>query len=150
MDLFNQNKATNIIGGNGERLNWDFYPTPKEVTISLLNYFKWGKMNVWEPACGECAISKVLEDFGHNVISTDLKDGVDFFKTEKTGVDAIITNPPFKHSERFIRKAIIDAPIVAMLLKTQYWHASKRSKIFLQHRPSCILALTWRAKFILV
>ncbi len=142
-DLF----GLNIIGGNGERLNWDFYPTPKEVTVALLEFFAWMPMKIWEPACGEKAISNVLEQYGHKVISTDLKDGIDFFKTEKLGIDAIITNPPFKHSEKFIKKSLIDAKIVAMLLKSQYWHAAKRASLFNSNPPSWILALTWRPNF---
>jgi hypothetical protein len=144
-DLFGN--SLSAIGAGGDKLDWEFYPTPREVTISLLEFFRWPKMKVWEPACGELAISKVLEEYGHDVISTDLKYGNDFFKTERTGIKAIITNPPFKHSEKFIRKSLIDAPIVAMLLKSQYWHANKRANLFKSHPPVWVLALTWRPNF---
>ncbi len=144
-DLFNQ--SVGIIGGGGDKLDWEFYPTPRDVTVALLDFFKWPRLNIWEPACGECAISKVLEEYGHNVVSTDLKFGRDFFKTERKDIDAIITNPPFKHSEKFIKKSLIDAPIVAILLKSTYWHAAKRSRLFEDKPPSWILALTWRPNF---
>jgi hypothetical protein len=56
---------------------------------------------IWEPACGDGAISKVLEAAGYDVISTDLIDrgfgqgGVDFLKTTKALGRNIVTNPPY-------------------------------------------------------
>ena len=141
-------KGVKIIGGNGVRIDFDFYPTPKECTVALLSFMNWPRMVIWEPACGEMAMSNVLSENGHQVYSTDINKGQDFFSTDpQTRFDAIITNPPFKYAEKFIRKAIIDADISAMLLKTQYWHASKRTKLFEDNPPAFILALNWRPNF---
>ena len=135
-----------IIGGNGIRIENDFYPTPPEVTAALMDFLKLPICTVWEPACGELAISNVVKRYGHSVISTDLVTGDSFFSTHREA-DAIITNPPFKLAGEFISKAVKDAPVVAMLLKTQYWHAAKRSKLFIDNPPAYILALTWRPNF---
>ena len=51
----------------------DFYPTPPEATEALLNRCEFNK-DIWEPACGNGAISNVLIRKGHNVTSTDLND----------------------------------------------------------------------------
>jgi hypothetical protein len=57
--------------------------------------------SIWEPACGDGAISKVLEAAGYTVISTDLVDrgyghgGHDFLKSETPLGRNIITNPPY-------------------------------------------------------
>ena len=59
----------------------------------------------------------------------------------------MITNPPFALSEAFILKALQHAPIVAMLLKSQYWHAAKRQQLFNAHMPAYIFPLTWRPDF---
>lgn len=136
-----------IIGGNGIRIDSDFYPTPSEVTIALLDFLKLKPSIVWEPACGEYAISNVVSSYGHTVISTDIKYGDDYFNTKKDNIDAIITNPPFKYAEKFIRKSLKDAPISAMLLKTQYWHARQRTTLFNESPPSYVLALNWRPNF---
>ncbi len=149
-------KSSTIIGGPGaeKRRELDFYPTPKECTIALFEFLKLPKMKIWEPACGTGEMSEVLERYGHEVYSTDLRHtgyglgGHDYITTNRgLKFDAVITNPPFAQSEQFIKRAIRDAPIVAMLLKSQYWHAKKRYKLFQTHRPKYILPLLWRPDF---
>ena len=51
----------------------DFYPTPPEATQALLDRIEFNK-SIWEPACGNGAISSVLIENGHDVTSTDLND----------------------------------------------------------------------------
>src|SRR6185503_16161030 len=62
----------------------------------------------------------------------------------KCGSDAIITNPPFNLAEEFIRKSISEVPLVAMLLKSNFWHTKKRLKLFEETTPVAVLPLTWR------
>ena len=56
---------------------------------------------IWEPACGDGAIARVLERAGHRVIATDLIDrgygeaGVDFLTTAEPRARHIVTNPPY-------------------------------------------------------
>ena len=59
----------------------------------------------------------------------------------------MITNPPFKYATAFIEKSLTHAPIVAMLLKSQFWHSKNRQKLFKDHTPAYILPLTWRPDF---
>jgi hypothetical protein len=73
--------------------------------------------------------------------------GIDFL-TERRDCDAIITNPPFNLSEDFIRHALTQAGTVAMVLKSQYWHAKKRSALFQEFPPAYVLPLTWRPDFL--
>ena len=141
-------------GGRKEkRRELDFYPTPPEVTHALMRRFEWPKMKVWEPACGDGSMSEVLKTYGHDVFSSDLrntgygKGEVDFLSAY-SDCDAIITNPPFCLSEEFIRRSLSYAPIVAMVLKSQYWHSQKRATLFKNHPPAYILALTWRPDFV--
>ena len=128
------------------RRELDFYPTPKDVTIALMEFLKLKPCNVWEPACGNLAMSNVIESYGHNVRSTDIQTGNDYLITEGFA-DAIITNPPFALSQKFIEKALKEADIVAMLLKCQYWHAKKRYDLFRNNPPAYVLPLTWRPDF---
>lgn len=131
-------------GGNKEnRRALDFYPTPAEVTIALMEFLQLPKSKIWEPAAGDGAMVKVLERYGHEVIATDIQTGDDFLRTIGMA-DAIITNPPFNLSHEFIIKALQDAPIVAMVLKSQYWHAKKRFDLYKENPPAYILPLTWR------
>lgn len=99
-------EITRIIGGNmGTRKDKDFYPTPTWVTEELLSHVDI-EGDILEPACGNGAISKVLEKYGHKVQSQDLYDygygtpNIDFMKYMEP-VDNIITNPPFNLSTKF-------------------------------------------------
>jgi|SRR5690349_4846421 len=136
----------NGAASDKERRSGDFYPTPPEVTIALLDFLKLPPMTVWEPACGDNAIVDVLLKRGHRVIATDISKGHDYFYTQHA-CDAIITNPPFNLAEEFIKKALKESDIVCMLLKSQYWHAVKRYKLFNSQPPTFVLPLTWRPNF---
>lgn len=147
-------KAANLANGNpkDKRRELDFYPTPPEVTEALMLFLNLPPCVVWEPACGDGAMSRVIERHGHAVVSTDLRHseygvgGIDFL-TADIGCDAIITNPPFLISAAFITHALKQAPTVAMLLKSQYWHAAGRKELFDTNRPAFVLPLTWRPDF---
>lgn len=135
-----------LTGGGKNRRELDFYPTPREVTVALMEYFKWKPSLVWEPASGDGAMADVLRYYGHEVVCTDIATGTDYLKTPGKA-DMIITNPPFNLSEEFIRKALTEADVVAMVLKSQYWHARKRYGLFNDSLPSYIMPLTWRPDF---
>lgn len=155
MSAIKQEALQLTAGGKKEnRRELDFYPTPEECTISLMNFLKLQPCSIWEPACGNGSISRVLESYGHEVFSTDLFDysygtpEVDYLKfTPKLRCDAIITNPPFNRSVEFIEKALLEADLVAMLLKSQYWHSKSRYDLFDSNPPAYVLPLTWRPNF---
>jgi len=84
--------------------------------------------------------SSDIQDFGNNIVK-------DYLSEPMLGYDAIITNPPFMLAEQFIEKACSETRLVAMLLKSQFWHAKKRMPLFLKYRPSFILPLLWRPDF---
>jgi hypothetical protein len=140
-------------GDQKNRRELDFYPTPPEVTHALMQFLSLDPSRVWEPACGNGVMANVIKQYGHDVIASDLREtgygegGWSFMDRMRT-CDAIITNPPFALSEQFIRHALTCAGTVAMLLKSQYWHANKRMKLFGEHPPSWVLPLTWRPDFL--
>lgn len=142
------NKIVGANSQNGRHKN-DFYPTPPDVTVALLDFLqipKGGK--IWEPACGQNHMVKVMRDRGYDVIGTDIQGGVDFLTADlPEGVDWIITNPPFNVSQEFIERCIEHHKPFALLLKSQYWHAAKRANLFMRYPPSYILPLTWRPDF---
>lgn len=150
-----------LTGGAGKtkRRELDFYPTPSNVTIALLNFlfernYLVATSKIWEPACGNGAMSEVIKKYCKDVYSSDLYNlgygnmGVDFLSTKNNTFDAIITNPPFNMSTKFIEKAVKEADIVCMLLKSQYWHSKSRYELFMQNTPAYILPLTWRPNFL--
>ena len=55
------------------RADYDFYATDPRALELLLELEPFDKL-VWEPACGQGHLSKVLVKNGHVVFSTDLVD----------------------------------------------------------------------------
>jgi len=147
-------RSSTIIGGSSdsnERQSADFYATPPECTKALLKEYRhlFSGKNIWEPACGDGAISRVLESEHFTVRSSDLHDrgygvsGIDFLKSNCRG-GAIITNPPFNLAEEFIRHSASFGVPFAMLLKATYWHAAKRYDLFYDTSPLAVVSLAWR------
>jgi hypothetical protein len=108
-----------------DRQRDDYYATPRSAIEQLLEVETFSGA-VWEPACGDGAITRVLRDHGYPVLSTDLIDrgcpsqwsGVDFLLEHQRHAPNIITNPPFRLGTDFVRHALYLADKkVAMLLK---------------------------------
>ena len=102
---------------------------------------------IWEPACGDGAISRVLQERGYQVVSTDLVDrghgqsGVDFLLEWRAMAPNVVTNPPFKNGTEFARHAIRLVPgKVAMLLKIGFIEGPTRADM---HDGEHQLARVW-------
>lgn len=130
------NKAQSIVGDSNHRADHDYYPTPDYATQALLDKEQFSHQ-IWEPACGEGHMSKVLIKNGYNVISSDLirrgygTPEIDFLTSEQS-YDNIITNPPFSLGLEFILRAKkLSNHKIAMLLKTQFLEGVRRQPMFL-------------------
>lgn len=143
----------NIVGAGGNRRDNDFYPTPPECTVALLNFLEERFLikpgdTIWEPACGDGAMSSVMQSKGYSVIGTDIIYGQDYLTFDiDSDPDWIITNPPFSVAQEFISRSASKKKPFALLLKSQYWHSAKRLKVFQEFRPAFVLPLTWRPDF---
>lgn len=133
-----KNTARSIVGSSDGRPPDDFYPTPEYVTQSLLDReVFYGK--IWEPACGDGAMSKVLIKNGYDVISSDLIDRnyghgeIDFLSTQQFNcVENIITNPPFSLSQQFIEHSLkVATDKVAIFGKLALLESKSRKELFL-------------------
>ena len=122
----------------------DFYQTPRCAVDALLRHepLLQGGPLVWEPACGLGAISEPLIEAGCTVVSTDLVQrgygllgGVDFL-TETApmlGARIIVTNPPFKLADEFIRHGLQLCDHVIVLLRWAYAEGDRRSDLIDGH-----------------
>jgi hypothetical protein len=61
-------------------------------------------------------------------------------------VDAIVTNPPYSLAQDFVRKALSEAPHVAMLLRLNFLGSEKRAGFF-QRMPPDVYVLPNRPSF---
>ena len=111
------------LNSNKNRPKSDFYQTPYSLTELLLKSESFSG-NVLEPACGDGAIVKVLNDFGFETISYDIETN---FLNETKTYDNIITNPPYSLAKEFILKAFeVSKSKIAMLLPLNYLHGIER------------------------
>ncbi len=128
----------------------DFYPTHPGATAALLTVEHFGQ-RVWEPACGEGDISKVLSAAGYEVVSHDLVDrgfGVarrDFLMERELQAPAIVTNPPFKLALPFIRHSLLlGADKVAMFLRLAFLEGVERKAFYEAFPPARIWVMSRR------
>lgn len=155
------NKKSTFVGlgasnhSEKERQDNDYYATdPKALEIFLDKIEADGiklHKKILEPACGEGHLSKVLENKGYEVLSTDLVDrgygigGIDFLKEnafEVNGFEAdIITNPPYKYAQEFVEHSLNmqkDGYYTIMFLKIQFLEGQKRKEMFKKYPPKYV------------
>lgn len=127
---------------------------------------------IWEPCCGDGAMSNVLSAGGHQVVSSDIADrgfgtsGVDFMKCREVaaGCRAIVTNPPYgdsgSHAAQsrspsamlgFLRHALMLTASVqgqlALLVRLQ-WIAGQRASEMMYAAPfAAVVVLTQRIQW---
>jgi hypothetical protein len=134
----------------------NFYPTPPEATRALLSVETFDGP-IWEPACGKGHIAKVLEQYGHKVIATDLNDWgygrphVDFLEDncppDTRNACHIITNPPYGKglADAFVKKALAiterTSGKVAMLLNLASLAHEGRTAEWQKNPPARLYAI---------
>lgn len=149
-----RNIGAAMVGGNGMRRDGDFYPTPRAAVDALFSEgILRGGLDVWEPACGDGAMARVLTEYGCRVVASDIADrgfgetGVDFLQCSRARAPLIVTNPPFNLAESFIRHAHTLDMKMLLLLKATFWHAASRVALWDLWTPAAIYPLTWRLDF---
>lgn len=131
----------------------DYFPTPAWATHALTENESF-EGEIWECACGDGAMSRVLETRGNPVRSSDLFDrgygeaGVDFTKA-KTMADNIVTNPPYNSAEGFVRSGVTLARRkFALLLRLAFLEGANRAQtIFAECPPSRVWVFSERITF---
>ena len=125
----------------------DLYETPAVAVRALLRTGELDRHSgaIWEPAAGRGAIARELRAAGYAVVAHDLVayDGadpgietpIDFLmeSAPPVGVSAIVTNPPYKSADAFIRRGLsLGLPFVA-LLRLQALEGARRSDLIDGH-----------------
>ena len=132
----------------GERQQHDYYATEPRAMELLLAEERFSPV-IWECACGEGHLSKVLEQHGFEVISTDLiyrgfgdPEPLDFLKETLDDFEGdIITNPPYKYALQFVEQALNSVQPgrkVAMFLKLQFLEGKNRKEFFKENPPKAV------------
>ena len=131
-----------------ERAAYDYYATDPQAVEMLLALESFAPL-IWEPACGEGHISKVLTANGYEVISTDLiyrgygePEPMDFLTETFPDFEGdIITNPPYSAGLEFVERAletVRPGGKVAMFLKVQFLEGKRRGELFAKTPPRTV------------
>ena len=131
----------------------DFFPTPRWATHALIDNEKL-EGDVWECACGDGAMSRVLEEASRSVLSTDLFErgygeaGHDFLQATRKA-DNIITNPPYNSAEGFVEIGARQAKRkFALLLRLAFLEGTNRARtIFTKMPPARVWVFSERITF---
>ena len=131
-----------------ERAANDYYATDPQAVEMLLALESFAPL-IWEPACGEGHISKVLTANGYEVISTDLiyrgygePEPMDFLTETFPDFEGdIITNPPYSAGLEFVERAletVRPGGKVAMFLTVQFLEGKRRGELFAKTPPRTV------------
>lgn len=131
----------------------DFFPTPEWATYALLDNEQFAG-DIWEPACGDGSMARVLATHGNRVVSSDLYDrgfgevGVDFLTSERQA-DNIVTNPPYNAAEGFVKVGVKNSRRkFALLLRLAFLEGANRQRtIFSKCPPSRVWVFSERITF---
>lgn len=158
-------KGTSLAGTSltRDRIENDFYATDPKSLEMLLDRLKEDNFNlhtnIWECACGKGHLSKVLENKGYKVLSTDLiyrgyglvDEYTDFINGKyytHTKFDGdILTNPPYKYAKEFVETALNKIEYgnyVIMFLKIQFLEGKARREMFKRYPPKYIYVFSER------
>lgn len=131
----------------------DFFPTPAWATHALIENERFHG-DIWESACGDGAMSQVLDQTGQHVVSSDLYDRgygeaqVDFLHSNRRAKN-IVTNPPYNAAEGFVRSGLRAADNkFALLLRLAFLEGANRQRtIFTDAPPSRVWVFSERITF---
>jgi len=131
----------------------DFFPTPRWATFALIDNEKFTG-GIWESACGDGAMSRVLEETGRSVFSSDLHkrgygEGGRDFLTWPHKADNIVTNPPYNSAEGFVAAGVKNSSRkFALLLRLAFLEGANRANtIFAKIPPSRVWVFSERITF---
>jgi hypothetical protein len=140
-----------------DKESYDDFPTPPWATRALVKYVigdVWQSYTCLEPGCGAGYMSRTLREYFGEVEAYDavdygnneVRDFLTFDHSETPAFDWIITNPPFKHAEEFIRKALTLTRVgVAIFARTSFVESVGRyERLFKDKPPSTIAFFTER------
>jgi hypothetical protein len=126
----------------------DDFPTPPWATRALLEHIindrgSFKSQSCFEPACGAGHMAKVLSEYFGEVRASDAHSygygSVADFTTqpyEAGSVDWVITNPPFRLAEEFVKRSLVIARRgVAILARTVFIESVGRYREIFEVNP---------------
>lgn len=157
-----QNTSSAVMQQRQEaRDSLDFFPTPPWATRALcerlaVEGFELAVQTAWDPACGAGDMQRALAEAFGQALASDVHDYGDDWRgagglygvcdylipearpdwLRRARIDWIITNPPFRLAEDFVRLALVEARVgVAMLVRTAFLEGQERHRTLFGPTP---------------
>lgn len=133
------------------RADKDFYPTPESSFTPLVPYIVADciinhDLRVWEPACGDGRLIRLMQEAGLGAEGNDLRDGYDFLE-DREPRSCIVTNPPFSLAFEFAQHALKLSRRVYLLLRLDFLASQSRKSWWIEHEPNALFVLSKRPSF---
>jgi hypothetical protein len=147
-----------------EREPDEFYPTPPEPTRAFL-YAESDRLKdfplIWEPAAGDGAMVRLIQEHGHRCLGSDLIDrgsGFEirsFYDFNEPVASAIVTNPPFAECNsrdgkgRWIWHALdaLGVEYMALLMNWSWPGAGGLGDLWNRYPPARVYLMRWKIDF---
>src|SRR6202022_591716 len=131
----------------------DFFPTPRWAAFALIDNEKFDG-DIWERACGDGTMSRVLEETGQTVRSSDLfergfGEAEICFLAPCTSAENSVTNPPYNCAEGFVASGVKHSKRkFALLLRLAFLEGANRANtIFARIPPARVWVFSERITF---
>jgi hypothetical protein len=157
-----QNRSSAVMAQRTEAHDsLDDFPTPPWATRALLEHVLLkhcypdhllAEQRVWDPACNRGFMVRPLSEYFAQAQATDIHDygfshhlkTVDFLwpgSEADLAPDWVITNPPFRLAERFIRRAFtLSLWGCAFLMRTSFVEGAERHRDLFSNLPPTLIA----------
>lgn len=165
-----QNRSSAVMSSRHEPSDsLDYFATPPWATRALCEWLIDAMQPIdlqtaWDPACGECDMSRPLAEYFKSVFASDIKDYSTGRGKEQQRVsdflieyerppsfvasprDWIIVNPPFRLGEQFANVALkLARHGVALLVRTAFLESADRyDSLYVNKPPTDILQFVER------
>ncbi|WP_020178070.1 hypothetical protein [Methylopila sp. M107] len=143
-----------------------FEPTPREATLAFLSVERSQLLRfgaIWEPACGDGAMTRVMIEQGISVVASDLVDrGApspfilrSFYDFDRAPSPCAVTNPPFHETSwghgkaRWVTHALdtLGLEYMALLMPWSWPAAAGLGAVWDRRPPARIYLMRFRLDF---
>lgn len=143
-----QNLSSAVMQQRSEpSTSFDYFGTPPWATRALLERLQIPRQSVlWDAACGRGFMTRPMSEYSDHVIGSDIQDlgfgrVIDFLAENASAMinarsNWIVTNPPFKHGDAFVLRALeLAEDGVAVLVRCAFAEGRGRYERLFRDNP---------------
>lgn len=129
----------------GERRAYDVYETPDHAIDGLLSVVPIDYSKTYLEPCR--ASGRIYSRLPLGSGWGEIREGVDYLKTEYPHFDMVVTNPPYSIAMDFVEKSLKDADVAIHLLRLGFLESQRRQEWLNENKPTSLIVLSKRPSF---